>query len=272
MRCICEDGYHEVGLACLPDGADGDGDSDIDIDSDADSDGDCGWPCDVDDPERPLLRLTSIQFEAPPALASPLLQAILDDTLDSLFFVWLLELDLAADRITTGSGRATRIPPRSDDDFCAMSWNPDYPPVSGSIDHDIDIDTLEPLGRVDIPIYGESTGEPLLMLPLSAVEIHDALFDYECSIIGERCSFGDWGRSSCWGTTGTLEAWIGWEDSQEVYIEDLGRTLCTLLCGMECYSLDSPDDCRTPPGTIHGTDIRAYRMVASIGAAPVILD
>ncbi len=273
IRCVCDPGYDAVGLSCEPAAPDGDGDSDIDVDSDIDSDADsdadsdveCDWPCTVEDPTHPLLRLTSIQFLAPPALASPLLQAILDDTIDMFGFLWLVEFDLEDRTLTTGSGMGEGIPPTTDEEFCSVTWNPDYPPATGRIDDDIDIDTVEPLEHLEIPIYSEdSTGSPLILLPLSMVQLHDVLLDEECFMIGEP---GD--SAASWETDGTLEAWIGWDDAREVMVEDLGRTLCDLLCGELCTEVDRPTDCRNPADTIPGTDTFGYEMVAEIGAAPV---
>lgn len=49
--CVCDTGFEEDGLECVPLGADGDADADVDVDADADSDSD-NEPCEPDCGDR----------------------------------------------------------------------------------------------------------------------------------------------------------------------------------------------------------------------------
>jgi hypothetical protein len=77
--------------------------------------------------------------------------------------------------------------------------------------------------------------------------------------------------SQHWEPAGQLRAWIGFEDAADVMIEDLGQTLCTLLCGADC-ARTHPRDCPSPPETIPGTRDEGYLLQAEFGAAPVTIE
>ena len=255
--------------------SDADGDGDADADSDADGDGD--WRCSQGDVDNPVFRLTALQISAPAALSSPLLQAILNDSIDVFGFIWLVELDLTAGTLTTGSGTADAVPPTNDTEFCNLHFNPDYAPATANIA--VDGDTFDSDGLIEtltIPIY--SDGAVLLELPMQQVEITGVTMNADHTLVGTpNAAPGSDAYAADWNTAGTLNGWIGFEAAEAVDIEDLGRTLCTLLCGIACTDVDSgdlidPTTCTNPPTDIPAGTGQGYQLTAAIGAGAATVD
>lgn len=276
------------GLAACDDGGDGDGDADGDTDADSDSDGDGdadGWRCSQPSTDVPQIRLTAMQISAPASLANPLLQAIIDDSLDGFRFIWLVEADLAGGTMTTGSGRADAVPPGTDAEFCTVHWNTgDYAPaednpitVSGST-----ISTSSPIDLISIPIYSEdSPDSPLLVLPISHAELTGIELNADSTLVGTpNAAAGSDRYASTWDTAGEIRGWISVEDARNVPIEDLSETLCGLLSGDHPDPTDMTQDCTSPqadwpnqPSEIPGSSgVMGYELVAGIGGGAVSIE
>jgi len=256
---------------------DGDTDADGDSDTDGDSDGDVpeGWPCTQADAEMPTFRLTALRISEPAQLASPVIQLILDGAINEYTFLWLVEVDIAAGTMTTGSGRTDNPSPEptNTDEFCSVRWNTgDHAPMENvpvSTTGDV-VSTTSPISEVSIPVYtSDNPDEILLTLPMRQVEITGLAMDADRVLVGEPPATGTQ-YAQQWTTSGALEGWIGWEDAETVYIEDMGQTLCQLLAGGSCAGGD-PTAFANTPVAIPGTDpeILGYNLVAEIGAAAV---
>ena len=119
------------------------------------------------------------------------------------------------------------------------------------------IDTLE------IPIY--SGGALLLTLPMNSVQITGVTMNAARTLIGTpNAAPGSSTFAADWDAAGSLSGFITFEAAEGVFIEDLGRTLCALLCGMACTDEDSgdlidPTTCTNPPGA------EGYELQAGIG-------
>ena len=259
--------------------ADGDADSDSDTDSDTDSDGDGdgAWPCAQADTENPSMRLTALQITAPEALTSLMLQAILDDSINGFRFIWLVQLDIAGLTMTTGSGRGSDAPSPDSAEFCSVTWNADYPPESGAITFaDNTVNSAGTIESLDIPVYSEtSPDDPLLILPISLVEISNVRFNADRTLVGTpNAPSGSNMFAQSWETDGELTGWISFDDAMAVPIEELGNTLCGLLCGADCAEVAAgTTTCAEgrEPETIPGTDTEGYQLRANIGAGAVTI-
>lgn len=271
-------------LAACDDGGDGDGDSDVDSDSDTDGDGDGDWACTQANADTPQFRLTAMQVTAPTALSNALLQAIIDDSLDGFRFMWLVDLDLTAGTMQTGSGRATAVPPTNDDQFCNVSWNTgDYAPQSGTMSVTGDtVSTSAPLALVQIPIYSEETPDtPLMVLPISQLELLDVEMDATHTFVGSaNAAPGSDRYAGSWNTAGRVQGWISVDDARTVEIEDLGQTLCGLLSGDHPDATDMSQDCTSEQSTWPNQPAEipdsggtlGYQMQADIGAGAAAIN
>ncbi len=286
LLLVCVGALGAWGFAACDDGGDGDGDTDSDSDGDTDGDSDAdGWPCTQGSATAPQIRLTALQISAPASLSNPLLQAIINDSLDGFRFIWLVEADLEAGTMTTGSGRADAVPPTTDAQFCSVRWNTgDYAPardnpitVTGST-----ISTTAPIDVVSIPIYSEESPDtPLLVLPLSQLELLNVELDADRTFVGTPMApEGSTRYAASWDTAGSIRGWISVEDARGVEIEDLTQTLCGLLSGDHPDPTDMSQDCTSPqadwtnqPTEIPGSGgVLGYELQAGIGGGAVTID
>jgi hypothetical protein len=232
------------GFIACDDGGGGDGDGDTD--SDTDADGDSDWECDQPNTERPQLRITSLQISAPSQLATGVLPSIIAETIDSFQFVWLIEIDMAGNTMTIGSGRGVEPNPVADH-FCEATWDAEYPGQTTSITADGDtISTSAPIGSLDIPMYSDA-GEPLMTMPITQLEVTDVVLSGDRTLVGTPgSSSGTTRYASDWETAGNLRGWISVDGARGVEIEDLGQTLCALLTGDRGEAGNMDDDCTSP--------------------------
>jgi hypothetical protein len=255
--------------------ADSDGDGDMDADSDVDGDGDGDWPCAQADAMAPQLRVTSLQLTAPPALSLPALQNIFDGAIDTFGFLWLVEADLTAGTMTTGSGDGTS-PPASEADFCNVTWRTGYDPATANITYDQTahtISTSAPIETMTIPIFSE--GSLLLDLPLSQIDITDVAVNEDATLVGTPGATCPDDMNTCaanWTTDGTLTAWITWDAAMSIDIEALSMSLCNLLCGGDCTTVE-PTACANPPTEIPDSGgTLGYQVEGAIGAGAVTIN
>ncbi len=266
-------------MAC-DDESDGDGDTDTDTDTDTDADGDAdGWPCEGD-AASPQMRVTALHITAPSVLATGLLPSIVDGSIDTFTFLWLVDVDLTAQTMTTGSGTADAVAPSTDDAaFCSVSWNDAYPAAQNVpiTLNGTSVTTTDPIATIDIPIYSESDlTSPLMTLPMSQVEIIDMNI-VDGQLVGTPPDVTTAAFAADWTTDGELTGWIAVEDARGAVIEAMGATLCGLLSGNRGATPEEdcagePDTWPTPPATIPGTSDLGYELTASIGAGSVSIN
>jgi hypothetical protein len=258
--CVCDPGYQASGLNCFPVSVDGDADTDDDADPDIDEETEdvCDWRCDVTDPDMPQLRMTTLEITEPVPLSSLMIAAILADSIDGFRLIWLLEIDLEEGTVTSGAGVADRVPPETDEEFCLLRWNEDFPPDTTDIVFlGEEWSTVEAIPQIRIPVYSDDSmppDPPLLVLPLSNVTVSRAGLSRPCMTIGAEGEPG-----------GELAGWISWGDAREVRIEELGANLCDLLCGAPC-AMTAPEDCPNP-----SPDSRGFFLSADFGARPTTI-
>jgi hypothetical protein len=269
-------GAWSVTIGCDDSDGDGDSDGDVDGDVDGDTDGDADgdWPCEQPNPDVAQMRMTSLEISAPPALTLPALQTILNDAMDEFDFLWLFEVDFAGASMTTGSGTATVSDPITAEEFCHASWNPDYPASTVGLTVTGDsISTATPIDNVTIPVY--SGGSLLLELPLTQLTLTDVAFDAEHTLVGTPNPPPDsLAYAADWEENGSLEGYLGFDDAEGVLIEDLGMTLCALLCPGDCSTVTDPlTECTNPPEEIPGSGgTLGYRLAGTVGGAAITID
>jgi len=268
------------GLWACDDGGDADADADADGDTDTDADGDGGWPCEQASADAPSFRVTSLDVQAPTALSNALLQGIIDSSVDEFQFVWLLDLDLTANTMSTGSGRGVGANPVTEN-FCEVTWNADYPaandiPITLSGDA---VSTTGPIATLSIPMYSsEDMENPMLVLPLSQLEILDVELSADRTLVGSMPT-GTTQYAANWVEAGTVRGWISAEDAMDVPVESLNQTLCGLLSGDTGDATTPDDDCSSPqaewtnqPSEIpNGGGAVGYELEANIGAGAVTI-
>lgn len=264
----------DAGVDADADVDDADVDVDTDMDGDTDADVDTGlWPCHQSDPIQ--LRITSLHFSDPETLANGLMAVFLHSAIDEFLLLWLMELDLDSELLTTGAGQTDTVAPYPDDPgFCLVSWHDHFPPAS-SIPIEVVGNRVSTTGSIEslsIPIH-DGSGTPMFVLPLYQVRLSEIELSDDRVLVGSPESLG-FSMSELWHTAGSLTGWIRVDDAMAVSIEAAGgASLCALLAGTlpgECEG--DPRHWPNSPETIPGSSDLGFFLEADVGAGAVTID
>lgn len=230
------------------------------------------------DPMVPSWRVTGIQVTAPAALASPLIQGVLNPPLRDGRFLWGLSFDLGSNTFRTGAlnqmfTRGSTGQGLMDGAFAYYNDNAPFTgerarwnPGSGSLRRGAGLSSTTLSAPLRLPIFNDDRSL-LLELP-----IHDAMF-FEVPLSDDRGCIG-LGRlragrfnecGSEWDTAagGTLQGAITVSSARGITISALNQTLCQLLAGTPC---DQPmNSWMRRPDTMAGAE-PAWRFSARFAA------
>jgi hypothetical protein len=249
-------------------------------------------------------RLTSIQVTKPAKLAQQFVQTTIIDNGVSLnqqdcnefgegTFSWLFEFDSATNKLRTGGGLPIADPKAGG---CFVSLNTTSLPVA-PIEVDVTIDGQN-FSASDIDVYVPIFLDPAdtskaIVLPLHGVEFAGSFNDDTHNCIGsfngdvldpiDGCQAPPPTRA--WKNGGTLKGYITIAEADQVYVEELGMTLCVYIAGATDWQGQDPDNnCATsakwlagerPPGDwcsttnqpADGTCQDAWRLEGEFAAA-----
>jgi hypothetical protein len=249
-------------------------------------------------------RLTSIQVTKPDRLAQQFVQNTIIDKGVTLnqdvcnetgdgTFSWLFEFDSTTNKLRTGGGLPVGDPKAGG---CLVSLTTTSLPVA-PIEVDVTIDG-ENFSAQNIDVYVPIFLDPAdtskaLVLPLHGVEFAGKFNDdtHNCigSFNGDELLPTDGCRAApparAWKNGGTLKGYITIAEADQVFVEELGSTLCVYIAGTEDWKGPDPDaSCATsakwvagerPPGDwcsttnapADGTCQDAWRLEGEFAAA-----
>jgi hypothetical protein len=239
-------------------------------------------------PMRPSFRLTHIKITAPTALASPILNSTVNNSVHAGGFLWGMTVDTMANTARTGALNAGMITRGTvgvgllDGTFsyyadnapammgaAAGRWNPVMAATTNMAGR---ISTEVFSGTVRLPIFNDM-GAIITELPLEQASLVNIQLPMDGRCIGlGQVSGGRFNEcSSNWATSdaammpyGTVSAVITVSAARTVNVSALGTTLCNLLSGSTCDTTPQAMWTRQPD-TMAGTE-PGYRLTAEFSA------
>ena len=223
----------------------------------------CSVPASCGDPEKCLgvgdntgktkiaLRLRRLQVAAPASLKTTLVQSqILNKAMDLKLpacgergdgaFNWLMDVDLATNRLVTGG--AAPADPSGAGGYCFVRTKLngfDVAPIDVSLTRDAQgrySTTVVP--ALNVPIFVQGKRDNAILLPLRDVTVRDITLSSGGNCLGAYRPGGLSDYLGCkenltdcpkWQTGASLGGYIRLADADKVEIVDIGRTLCTVL-------------------------------------------
>lgn len=183
----------------------------------------------ADHADSPEMRIRYLDIAAPSAspLASTAVEGVLNSTLGTETFNWLIAMSLSgsdgAVDITTGFGTRIAGPPTT----YSFAADGDFPPatISGTRTGDT-ITSGTASTPVEIPIYDETGTVQQITLILHALRVMEATLSEESSCIGAL-------SGNRFTTAATLEGYVTVEDAQNgtINVPPINTTLCSLIAG-----------------------------------------
>lgn len=195
------------------------------------------------------LRIRRLNIAAPPALSTDFIQnTVVTLNIDLAerncgeqgkgLFTWLMRVDKKNNTILTGGS-----PPSRDvfnEGFCFARFDlgaNKVEPITSAISFTGDTFRSTDLRKVNIPIFIDSTGDNVILLPITDVRLEGVTLSENGNCIGrfrenalDDACFED--KSICprWQTSGSLGGYITLEEADGVLIRDLNnKSLCALL-------------------------------------------
>lgn len=217
-------------------------------------------------------RLTSIQVTKPAKLAQQFVQTTIIDNGVSLnqaacnefgegTFSWLFEFDSATNKLRTGGGLPISDPKAGG---CFVSLTTTSLPVA-PIEVDVTIDGLNfSASNIDVyvPIFLDPADtSKAIVLPLHGVEFAGSFNDDSHNCIGtfngdaldpvDGCQAPPPMRA--WNNGGSLKGYITIAEADQVFVEELGMTLCVYIAGATDWKGTEPDNnCATSAKWVAG--------------------
>lgn len=218
------------------------------------------------EPNLPQLKLASFSISSPESLKNPIIQSAIDSALDNRTMILLFE----ARNFVSGSFQMRIGPGNTTQHFCKYTYK-ESPSDWGNmiIDDDGNFQPAEGV-TFQTTLYVYNTTDPkelLVSLPLRYVKISG-------KFSADRNYIGIPGRSAReWVNHGVMDGWISVDDAKNVYIQQIGATLCDLLGGGpgECEKGD-PNQWQNPPETIPDGTTLGYHVIATFGASPCTIE
>jgi hypothetical protein len=220
------------------------------------------------------MRLRHLKLTAPTAMAtSPILQQLVDNSMDAEDFIWLLTFDgIGSGTISLRTGSGAKVAGTT----CTYGFldDPEFLPDSMTMS-ETGLEFVlsgDPIAALNVPMWSEGTAypdPPLLTLPLRELDISG-------TFNADHLGFGSYSDSSgLWTDGGLLVGKVTAADAQATVIDLLGMTLCGLVSGSTGVAGNPADDCQgdpttwpRPPDAMVGTD-PAYNMSGTISATAV---
>lgn len=218
-------------------------------------------------------RFSQITVLKPAALANEFVQTSIIDLGISLnqekcvengdgTFAWIFSLDPATNKMRTGGGLPIQNPK---DGTCFVTITGGALPIA-PIDVDVTVtgDSFSATGiNVNVPIFlpGKGTTDPTI-LPLHEVEFKAQFNDDTHNCIGKHNGDTLSPLNTCqpdtkadpperaWTPGGTIKGYITIEEADQVFVEQLGSTLCVFLD--KTFGNGPDDDCKSSAKWIAG--------------------
>ncbi len=197
------------------------------------------------------LRVRRLAVASPESLTIPLVQrTILNKAMDLASnecgergdgsFNWILEVDLAANKLKTGG--AAPADPSGAGGYCFVNTKLngfDVAPINVNLTKSAaGLYTTETVPVLNVPIFVQGKRDNVIILPLREVTVKDVALSANGNCIGSYRAGGLTKDLSCredvsacpkWLTGGSLGGYIKLSDADKIDIVDIGKTLCTVL-------------------------------------------
>jgi hypothetical protein len=209
------------------------------------------------------LRLRKLNVVAPPALAQHFIQAgVIDQGVNLHYycgeggdgsFSWIMQFNPSTGQLTTGGAPITSDP--FNVGYCFVNATIGgivVQPITTTMTKGSDgswASTVIP--KLYVPIYVNGLSTDVVVLPLSQASIKGVTLSPDGNCIGsynpsgvtsalttmldgmtdESCDDEDYTSCQRWHTAGSLGGYITLKESDGVFVQDLGKSLCVLLTG-----------------------------------------
>jgi hypothetical protein len=197
------------------------------------------------------LRLRRLQVAAPESLTAPLVQrTIMNKAMDLAStscsergdgsFNWIMQIDLAANRLVTGG--AAPADPAGTGGYCFVRSRlngfdvaPIDVPITKNADGSYSSTTVD---AFNVPIFVQGKRDNVIILPLRNVTVKDIALSANGSCIGAFRAGGLSKGLDCrenvsecpkWQTGASIGGFVSLADADKITIVDIGKSLCTVL-------------------------------------------
>jgi hypothetical protein len=220
------------------------------------------------------LRIRRLDVSAPPALAKSFVQkTVLNQGIDlhgfcgengDGTFSWLIELDTANNKVTTGGAPPTTDPFGTG--YCFVNKMIDGLPVGpvtvGMTKGSDGTWASDVIPKLFVPIYPPGLAPIILPITGATVQKVSLSSDNNCigsynpnaitSVTGNVCT-DDITACDRWITAGSLGGYITLEEADQVFVPQLSESLCVLLTGGTSVDTSDPNEkkCGRTNGTIN---------------------
>ncbi|MCA9626460.1 MAG: hypothetical protein KC766_02285 [Myxococcales bacterium] len=200
-------------------------------------------------------RFSFLKIDKPAALANKLIQEVVvnkgialnqpncQETGDGTF-TWLIEFNSATGKLKTGGGDPITDPKAG---ACFVSLPNSSPALEVKpVEVDVTVDDQGKFGAsvdgVVVPIFLDVNKSKVILLPLHGITF-DGQFSEDHNCVGKyngdqfspsnQCLPDATEDQTLWTTGGHLKGYITIEEAEEVYIDDLGTSLCAQIAGTD---------------------------------------